>query len=373
MLTATFPASLTITGQSFSSQSDTGIDQAVYVPSGNYIAGVRGGYVLKFNPATGAYLASARFCSPNFGDCAICYDTVHDRLICSFWNEQSANGESHDARGLYKINPVTLAVELFRSSAAFGTAIPEAIHNLNFADIAPPPPYSANGQLWATTPALRSIDPATFFPGLNDPGPLAAGPYYPIWTDLARDLGTDEVFLVDPLNQLVVKDGNYAGYSWPTSSTPWSFPVYSPANVDAYGICVPTSPPGSSYLGNVIFISTRDGPIYWFAPSTRGFGVGWAPVNLPVSPVPLVYHLRYNPVNKKIYAPDVAGNRVFVITPGISIIADPDNPGNFMIAVAPALTATYGGFDSPIDVVFSPTGVWAVQQGLTGLKFVESN
>lgn len=377
MLTATLPCNLTILSPQVS-QNDTGLDQAVYVPSAGghvaYIAGVRGGYVLQFD-LTGAYQGAARFCSPNFGDGAICYDTINDKLIASFWNEQNAN-DSPDSRGLYKINPTTFAVELFASSASLGTAIPEAIHNLNFYDAG----GGSGNQFWTTTPTLRNVDPVTFLPGPFDPGPSPAGPYYPIWTDLGRDITNDQVFTADPIGQTIIQQN---GQAWWTNSNP-AWPLVGGGytfvgNFDAYGICSVTNPykgtPG--IFGNIVYISTRDGKVYFYFTGAllpgrffAGTPAQWNPVNLPGPPA-MIYHLRYNPVNGKIYAPDVAGNRVFVITPTIGTTAAPGSPGFFALTLDSAITATYGGFDSPIDVVFTPGGSFAVQQGVTGLKRFE--
>jgi hypothetical protein len=382
MLTATLQCNLPVLAAPLS-QNDTGIDQAVYVPAAGahpaFIAGVRGGYVLKFDPGTGAYQSAARFCSPNFGDGAICYDSDHDKLIASFWNEQSAKSESHDARGLYKINPATLAVELFTSSASLGTNIPEAIHNLLYfnatAAAASSNPTSAG--LWAAAPNLRQFDPVTFLPGTVDPGPVAAGAYYPIWTDLAMDLNLGNAFQTEPITQRVLQQPGAQQWYTNTAGSPHAT---TSGNFDAYGVCV-FLPPASSqsllnffYYYSILYITTRDGKVYYYATNTPYLTPtfdAWNPITLPTSTVtPVAYHIRYNPFNGKIYVPDVAGNQVYVIAPNWDIASIVPSP-YYTLTVTNPITATYTGFDSPIDVVFTPSGSFAVQQGLVGLKQFE--
>ena len=389
MLQATLPCSLTITGTLL----DTGIDQAVYVPAAGghpaFIAGVRGGYVLKFDPVTGAYQSAARFCSPNFGDGAICYDYTNDKLIASFWNEQSSKTnpatDPHDARGLYKINPTDLSVELFVSSASVGTPIPQCIHNIAYyAGPGPDIDHTMIYCLMVCQPSIGTYDPVTFAPINRSGYPIVAEPYYPIWNDIAVVTGnpvwTDGItgmsggnfYGTDPINQLiqVYIEGGSSIYTNTDVVSPTS------GNFSAYGIC---ALPGSTvhYQPNIdLYVSTLRGGVYFLA-TTYPTSNPWTPISLPNTPgvTPMMYHIRYNPNDGLIYAPDVAGGAVFVIKatdvwewlPPPSQF--PDGPGTWeRTGVTHSVVSTTYGLDSPIDVVFTPNGVFAVQQGLTGLK-----
>lgn len=299
------------------------IDQAVYVPAVGsrpaFIAGVRGGYMFNFAPDTVKLQMVSRFCSPQFGDCALCYDNDNDKLIASFWNEQkSATGagqapatDTHDARGLYKINPATFSVELFRSSASMGATNPQGIHNLAY----------FNGLVYSGSPGPSAFNSTTL--GGACSGPLA---YYPIWSDVAVDTSTGIAYSTDPIDaQINIYLGSFL----------------STAGFNPYGICVV---PHSQTL----YVTARTGVVYWWQ---IGVSIAWTGITVGAA---LPYHIRYNPFDGLVYVPDVNGNQVFGIDP-----------------VSQAVVSQVTGLDSPIDVVFTPTNVFAVQQGLVGLKLIK--
>jgi len=65
----------------------------------------------------------------------------------------------------------------------------------------------------------------------------------------------------------------------------------------------------------------------------------------------LPYNIRLNPYDGKIYVPALRNNKVYTI--------DPNN--------SDALATCSGSYDSPYDMVFTPSTVWAIQHGLVGI------
>ena len=114
------------------------LPDATEVPAGGssrdaFIAGVRAGYIYKFDPITGAKTSSARFSAPNFGQTSICHVPARaaagevpareEYLLCSFWNEMRADDyflrEATNRKGFFKIDAATLAVLQFVVDPSF--------------------------------------------------------------------------------------------------------------------------------------------------------------------------------------------------------------------------------------------------------------
>jgi hypothetical protein len=187
------------------------------------------------------------------------------------------------------------------------------------------------------------------------------------------DITYGNAFQTEPITQRVLQQPGSQQWYTNTAGSPHAT---TSGNFDAYGVCV-FLPPASSqpalnffFYYSILYITTRDGKVYYYATNTPYLATfdAWNPITLPTSTVtPVAYHIRYNPFNGKIYVPDVAGNQVTVIAPNWAIVPSQ----NYTLTVTNPITATYTGFDSPIDVVFTPSGSFAVQQGLVGLKQFE--
>lgn len=208
-----------------STQTLTGpLDQAIYVerkiPDGSpegtkakrFIYGVRGGYIKQFG-ATGSFTQSRRFAVPCFGDCSLCYDSVNDKIICSFFNEQRADDiggiETFDAKKLYKVNPDTLLVEasaaiLTGTGGGFPSAVWSGPHRLLF--------YSGKviAVAWGAPPSspggcyLAEVDPVTLVVSRARlmGGDTAEGPDAP-WTDIVIDSDAGLIWKSDSGDQAV--------------------------------------------------------------------------------------------------------------------------------------------------------------------------
>jgi DNA-binding beta-propeller fold protein YncE len=327
------------------------LDSAVYIPPddfGNpaFIVGVRGGYIFRFDPATFELLSSARFCSPSFGDSAICWDSLNNKVIVSFWNEQSSatgrgqtpSTDTQDARGLYRINPTSLVTELFASSASLGATPPQGIHNLVYS-------HPLGDNVYSGSPQISVFD-SHLLTGTCS-APLA---YYPIWTDVAVDEVNGFAYATDPIGQAI----NVIATTPPGALSPISTAGFNP-----YGICVVPNPVPAFSAQPWLYVTSRSGTVYWWQ---IGVSSAWTGISLGVTypmPTPLPYHIRYNPVDGLVYVPDVQGNEVFVINPATKTV------------VATYPTPYTAPLDSPIDVLFTPTNVMAVQQGINGLVLIK--
>ena len=310
------------------------LDQAIYLPAAHtpaYIVGVRGGYIFQFDPVTLTLQNYARFCYPSFGDSAIGLVPGNEWLVASVWNEQTANNEN-DTRGLYLIDPLTLRVEFFVSSASLGGTLSQGFHNM----------ASGGGEFyWSASPKLSYFDVPDLAGGCSAPLP-----YYPIWTDVAMDLVNGIPYSTDPINDVI--------YAYVLGAT---IPT---VGFNPYGICVvPTNTFLSPETNHpLLFVTARTGTVYWYQ---IGVSSGWTGISLgaPYPTTPLPYRIRYNPVDGLVYVPDVQGNEVFVINPVTKTV----------VKVYPSPYTM--PLDSPIDVVFTPANVFAVQQGINGLALIK--
>lgn len=99
------------------------LDDATYVPSVNKIFGTIGPHIARFNATTGAYETSVRVVGPAMGNCRICYHTPLDTIFVSVWNILNKQWltEVWPARGLYPINPATMAIGSVVNTDSFAT------------------------------------------------------------------------------------------------------------------------------------------------------------------------------------------------------------------------------------------------------------
>jgi len=88
------------------------LQDAVYVASTNKIYGISGVYVIQLNATTGAIENSVRISSPVNNGARICYHLANDTLYASVWNEPNLGdtGLTHPNKDVYPIDPATMTV-----------------------------------------------------------------------------------------------------------------------------------------------------------------------------------------------------------------------------------------------------------------------
>lgn len=333
------------------------LDQAIYAAARDRIYGVRGGYIYEFNATTGALIQSFRYQAPAFGDASICYDPVNDKLFCSVWRDMAfANGgdTNYDiivSKKLYRINPTTpMTVDV--SAEINGEPLFPGYIGTSQQHLGPHRIIYNAGVIYCATYGntnsnLCSINVATLAVITNGESPSWNNGY---WLDFCiQPAGAEplQIWLVDPTAKvqpcadpaLTYASSAYFEYDATDYAAPYNI---------IYGVC-------------------------WCAATGRMYGtcrkptvLRWTP-DLAGSPFTDIaalntgdanatpYRIAYNPYDGLIYVPGYKSNNVVVIQPGAGATLD-------------TIVATRTGFDSPFDVVFTPTKKWAVQQGDVPLK-----
>lgn len=345
---------------------DMPFDQAVYgnstVAGGPFIWAVRGGFVYKLNATTGAKISSARYVCPSFGDASIAYDAVNDKIFCSFWNEQRADDgatatlEALVYKGIYRLNPSTLAVEV--SSLVF-PLLPGSENTQTWYGPHQILAYSGfiygayYGQTGVHATGVFEFDPLAMAATIA--GDQVQGLNQNAWTDLcvqpASGPNDAQLWISVAASQSVsAKDfsdlTNSSSPYYDLDETAAGFPTPYPI---VYGVCW-------SPVDGRIYGTCRSQTLVYFPPKTSGMGVGDSFKINTGDTNAFPYRIRYcdqatNPFYQKMIVPGYKSNNVVVVTPG--------TPPTFVIKT---------GFDSPFDVVFTPTKTFAVQQSDTGLK-----
>lgn len=298
------------------------------------------GHILKFNSDTGDLISTTFVFGPDWGnDATIAYCPETDRLYTSSRISYSAN-PTNDYK-LYEIHPDTLVIT---NSINLG-AIDDwdgnggGIQRL----------YSANGFLYGIAYDVVSddtdffvIDPTTVFP--NAP----SGSY---WT---RNLSTVGTF----------GDAAFENRLDPIFVTSYNFDWGSDSSVNARFAATTV---GGGFLGFLDLLAV-DVPVYgicycnwnqyyYNTKATRYVGrhkrdcAGETIIDLG-RPNADPYNIRFNDYNNYIYVPCWSDNTVAIISPS----------DDSVVIVT--------GFDSPYDVVFTPTKAFAVQHSRQGLKVI---
>lgn len=333
---------------------DTPLDQAVYSATQDKIYGVRGGYVHEFNATTGALIQSSRYACPGFSEASIAYDTVNNKIFCSVWddyafeNDGDARYDIIVSRKLFRLFPATLAVETSAEINGVGgfPGYVGATYESGF--IGPHRILYYNGVLYCASgnstlgSKLCAINVSTLAVATNGQAltwnqgkwidfcvqPAGAEPMQ-IWTVLP-------FYEVYPCASpaLTYAASNY--YAYDATHYGASFNIiygvcWCPSNGKIYGTCrKPT-----------VVTFTPNTAIHAFPVSTIATG------DANATP----YRIAYNSNDGLIYVPGYKSNNVVIIDPATDTVVE-----------------TQSGFDSPFDVVFTPTKKWAVQQGAIGLK-----
>lgn len=332
--------------------TDMNLDQAIYAASpsaGNFIWGVRGGYLYKCNPTTGAKISATRFAVPAFSDASIAYDDVNDKLFCSVWRDMSfANGgdTNYDiivSKKLFRINPLTAAVET--SAEINGEPLFPGYVSYDQQQLGPHRLIFYSGVLYCASSSnvhdtICAINPLTLAVTTNgDILDWNAG----YWMDFCiQPAGSEPAQLWIPFPISEVRPLEFPSLTY-TASNYYSYEATdyaSPYNI-IYGVCwCPTN--------GKIYGTCRKPTVVSFAPNT--VGSPFALTNIATGDTNATpYRIAYNPYDGLIYVPGYKSNNVVVIDP------------------ATDACTIKTGFDSPFDVVFTPTKKFAVQHSDVGL------
>lgn len=333
------------------STGDMPLDQAVYAGGArDAIYGVRGGYVFEFNATSGALVQSYRFVAPAFSDASIAYDSVNDRLFVSIWQDKAfANGGDTNfdiipIKKLYRLDPDTLFID---GSAEINGEVgfPGYIGN-DEQHIGPHRILYDGGLIYCASAGnsasrLCTVDVNTLAIVTN--GESLSWPLGQ-WLDFCIQPAGSE-----PLQVWINTPDRYVN---PCAAPPLTYfsssyfyykaDDYAPPYNIIYGVCwCPTN--------GKIYGTCRKPTVVSFAPSI--VGSPFALTNIATGDTNATpYRIAFNPYDNLIYVPGFKSNNVVVINP------------------ATDACTIKTGFDSPFDVVFTPTKKWAVQQGTVPLK-----
>jgi len=324
-------------------QEDMPLNHAIYESGRDVIYGVSGGYIYQLNATTGEKITSARFFENRFYDSYIAYSSITDKLYVTAWMTDTGNNvviTDRRVKWLFKIDPDTLAVDTafnYDVVSGFGSSILSS----EFFESGPRELISINGNIYgvyfaATTSsnglALYSFD--------------AAGETWNNSTTNNRNVAFNLGLVYDPDNDVI----------WvATEQGASSFDLLMSAvdTVDITGTSDP-KPKGLCYRSGHLYFTLHEGSAIqqYNVQKVRISDDNNTTIDLgDVNAKPK--KIRYRDTNDRIYVPTFSGDTVVIIDPATDTVE-----------------STKTGFDSPIDVVFTPTKVWAVQHGALGLKEV---
>lgn len=315
----------------------TPLDTAVYVASTDKIYGTMGPYILKFNATTGAYESSAIISSPAEGPCGLCYHSATGMLYASVWNGKSGMWATitRPERDIFPIDPITLEI-----GAGLGVY---ALHGALSGSPTQGP--------WHLVSYGSYIYYVWVFEGqclLCRVDPTAPA----IW---AQDLTYgDDTY---DFRQFTVYD-DIIYYPYPSFNASYYYDItldtsdyVRPPNPDR-ALFTPVAVDYCSALGFEAPYNVTSDKWLWRLDDYATNAYTQFDISDGVNnPNPMPAHIRYCAIDELLYIP--------CPNSGCVVLFDP---------VAGAVTDTLLGFDTPFDVVFTNTKIWAVQLSKTGLK-----
>jgi len=305
------------------------LNDAVYEPGRGVIFAVNAGYIFKLDATTGEKIASARFTPLDWGDMYLAYDPDGDKLWAADWLDYAAIPKV----SLFRINPETLAVE------------DSWDQYLNQPD---------NLQLIAgyLGDGIRQLM-------------VFAGRLYVLYRTQGNRVVGMQLDLADPPNNAarsaLALHGIFHGAMCNDGEAVWTGDENTNPNPNRQlpGVPMVSLIGPSGITGKNIYAmdyNPRNGYLYWsnnndevIKQRARGTGDAATLIDL-ARPNANPLNIAVNPYNFHVYVPLWKDNTVAIINP----LDD-----TFQIV---------SGFDSPFDVVFTPTKAWAVQHGSPGLK-----
>ena len=301
------------------------LNSAIYDSGRDVIFAVRGGYVYKLSATTGLVLDSARYNFPPYGDSTfLALATNVDKLYATAWYDPQGSLTS-PRQGIVKINPDTLAVENFTDSSGIEDDLGSGPFSMVFSS---PYVYLVYRNTNGTAISLYRFDPTTDTLGANI---NVDGPTTYLESQLAVKVSDASISMVTR-----TRVRNYSAavvFNFFTAN-------FAASGREGYGV--------AHDLDNDNYYVATESPDVLKIPAVNG-GVHSVIATGVATAKPR--RVQWNSVDGKIYIAGWQSNSIIVI--------DPNS--------ADAVTEQTG-FDSPWDVVFTPTKKWAVQHGQPGLK-----
>ncbi len=302
------------------------MNDACYVASVDKIFGVVGPYVCKYNATTGAREGFVRVASPLYGEMRLCYHAANSTLYVATWNEPNEQYFAPLTWPERDVFPVSTSLVV---GAALGLG---TIYNTQ-------PAY--NGFRWigsAGSYLYISVGGDGFAPVRVNPtnitdrnsGTTSAG-------FAAEHLGISPTQIVNPLS-FFTSQGRFAPIlfnlvgDWTAFNVAPYLPIaaeYCAQNSKFYMVCGDTNLLRINVLSPINFTALNLGPVEATANPCR---------------------IRYRTSDQKLYLPCMTANTVIVWDP----------------ASETGIAKT--GFENPVDVVFTGSKAWAVQNAPIGLK-----
>lgn len=321
------------------------LHSAVYQSGRDVIFAVRGGTVFKLNATTGKKISSSRYGGPDLSDSYITYDTGRDKLWVTYspggFKAPPGNTAPTNDEYIYKLNPDTLAIEqtigiganLLSANPFDEQLCNNVMRHLTSNGVhlgyVTNSPTNANGTKFVFfNPDSLPFNTFTRSNTTARWGFISVYPSSTDWLYVDDDSYNDGVTRRTNANVFVESGGGY--------------PVIgSNANTKRiYGFAFVAS-------SNKQYCANRSNLILKLDASSAIVGTA-IDTGRPAADI---WNIRRNTVDGKLYAPTFSDNAVVIIDP----------------AAGDAVTVKTG-FDSPWDVVFTPTKKWAIQHSSEGLK-----
>lgn len=319
-------------------QNDMPFQDATYAPSVDKIFGVMGPYLVKCNATTGARESSVRVTSPVLNDCRLAYHAATDTVYVATWNEPNLQWYSltHPNRDIYPVNPATMVV-----APRLNVPASDPLTNYDFSTgsfFGPRCVMSAGNYLYVRWQSdVGASNYARFNPtNIADHNTQAGATQLVFWAEHAG-IGGGNIFVPNPWGPRIdFAPLNYdLNGDWDNCPVPAYIPIAC-AYADNVGKCYVAC--GDT---NLLRIDNPAGGL--FTPLLLG------PVQANADPC----RIRYRTSNQKLYLPCMTANGILIWNPAT------DLPGDAVFKT---------GFDNPVDVVFTPTKAFAVQNSSVGLK-----
>lgn len=318
---------------------DAPLMDAAYVPSVNKIFGTSGPYVIQFNADTGQREAFARLYAPMYGTNRICYHSGTDKIFAAGHNELNNHffGLTHPGRDVYQIDPVSLLV----TGLNVGDWLP--FWDMAQSDQFGPAAIMAYGDYLYFQDEQRNLG---FYWGRVKASDFTA---HDVGTSFADPVMHSEqiavdgtyVYLIDPRDWMIHRDllsGTADTFCSVNPLAPVGI-VYCTTNSKIYCVC------GNSTLIRIDDFATS-------AHTELDLTSVIDPVTLlPVSPAP-------DPV------------RIKCLSDGLLYMPCMGAEGVILWDTSTETGEWLGGCSNPVDVVETPTKVWAVQNSFNGLHLL---
>lgn len=325
------PCFKTLSINAAASDSFYPLHTAVYVAATDKILGASGNYIVEFNATTGAVIRAVKAIAPMYGPAHICLAGTDPYV--AYHSDRSAQSEAspsatHIRNDIFPVDPTTLFI---------GTGI--GVYNkawvANYGAVVGPRQflqigtriyflYPVSGEVWIIY--MDKTNPAIFNQQHANTG---------FWSEQISTDGT-YIYIPDPAYPEINRRNTaltYSGYADTTGYWPVAC-EWVPAPISqVHAVCA------DKWLLRVTSFTTHTA-----VPTDLEVLIG--SVVTGIKPL----RLRYRASDLNVYIPVQNKDGIIVYTPGTG-------------------TAVWkSGFESPVDVVFTPTKAFAVQSSIIGLK-----